>query len=144
MTGGTYTLAIELRAGADIAFGGAGRRSLAAGWYAYTGTALGSGGFSRVDRHARVAREENDARHWHVDYLLGHPDAHLVAAHLSPGEDRECETTERLAAERVPGIGASDCDCGSHLAYAPERGRLERSLRALHDRRRDVGGGREG
>ncbi len=37
----------------------------------YTGSALGSGGFSRVERYRAVAAGENDARHWHVDYLLG-------------------------------------------------------------------------
>ncbi len=137
MDGGTYTLVIELAAPRTVTFGAAGDRALAPGWYAYTGTAFGPGGFDRVDRHARVATGANDARHWHVDSLLGHPDARLETAYCTPGVDAECATTDALPADRVPGVGASDCDCPSHLAYAPEREPLVASLAARHDRARD-------
>ncbi len=137
MDGGTYTLVIELRTDATVEFGAAGERPLSAGWYAYTGTAFGPGGFARIDRHARVAAGRNDARHWHVDYLLGHPDARLATAYCTPGADAECATTDRLPATRVPGIGASDCDCRSHLAVASDRPSLVASLAAVHGRERD-------
>lgn len=137
MDGGTYTLVIELSAADAITFGAAGERDLSAGWYAYTGTAFGPGGFARIDRHARVAAGRNDARHWHVDYLLGHPDARLDAAYCTPGADAECATTDRLPATRVSGVGASDCDCGSHLAVAEARASLVEALTKRHDRRYD-------
>lgn len=140
MSGGTYTLLVELPTARSVTFGAAGDRALESGWYAYTGTAFGPGGLDRVDRHARVARGDNDARHWHVDHLLGAPETSLVATFETHGADRECTVTDRLPAERVPGVGATDCDCPAHLAYAPERGPLERALRAVHDRRHDGSG----
>jgi len=93
MDGGTYTLLVELATDCTVGFGAAGERHLSAGWYAYTGTAFGPGGFARVDRHARVAAGHNDARHWHVDYLLGHPHTRLVKTYgrrrsLSGGRTR--------------------------------------------------------
>ncbi|WP_254545693.1 GIY-YIG nuclease family protein [Halomarina pelagica] len=133
---GTYTLLVRLPTAARVAFGAAGERALSAGWYAYTGSALGPGGFSRVDRHRELARGERDGRHWHVDYLLGHPAASIEAAVTTDGEDRECAVARALAdgdtAAPVPGLGASDCDCDTHLVFAPERAPLERSVRAAH------------
>ncbi|MFB6080682.1 MAG: DUF123 domain-containing protein [Haloferacaceae archaeon] len=118
MTGGTYTLVVDLPAPATIEVGALGARAFPAGAYAYTGSALGSGGFARVDRHRRVATGDHDVRHWHVDYLTGHPDASLVAVHAEAGADRECEVARALPAGPVDGFGASDCDCRSHLAHA--------------------------
>ncbi|MFW6018542.1 MAG: GIY-YIG nuclease family protein, partial [Halapricum sp.] len=117
VTSGTYTLLIELPDAATITFGAAGERELAAGNYAYSGSAFGPGGFSRIDRHRRVASGENDARHWHVDYLLGHPGTRIVEVVRSAEADIECGVSQRLPGETVSGIGASDCDCDSHLVY---------------------------
>jgi hypothetical protein len=41
--GGTYTLLVELPEGTYLEIGALGTRTLDAGWYAYTGSALGSG-----------------------------------------------------------------------------------------------------
>ncbi|WP_227376621.1 GIY-YIG nuclease family protein [Haladaptatus halobius] len=133
---GTYTLLVELVRPATIEFGAKGAMELDSGRYAYTGSAFGQGGFSRVDRHARVASGENDARHWHVDYLLGHPDARLAGDVRTPDEDVECAVARNLSDEvrSVSGIGASDCDCGTHLHYASDRDALERAVRRAHDR----------
>ncbi|PSP85663.1 DUF123 domain-containing protein [Halobacteriales archaeon QS_1_68_17] len=130
--GGTYTLLIRLAEPATVAVGALGDHALAAGWYAYTGNALGPGGFARVARHRRVASGDRDVRHWHVDYLLGHPAAALEAAVTSPGLDAECAVARAVEGERVPGFGVSDCSCRSHLAFAPERDRLERSVGDAH------------
>ena len=133
--GGTYTLMIELGAPSAVTFGAAGERELSPGWYAYTGSALGSGGFARVDRHYRLASGEHDARHWHVDSLLGHPDARLDADVRSPGVDAECAVAGEIARTTGPvaGVGATDCDCGSHLAFAPSRRPLARAVRRAHE-----------
>ncbi|PHQ39281.1 hypothetical protein DJ69_07220 [Halorubrum persicum] len=114
--GGTYTLVVELTAPATIEVGALGEHRFESGAYAYTGSALGAGGFSRVDRHRRTARGEHDVRHWHVDHLLGHPDARIDRVVRSVGGDVECAVADRLPAGPVDGFGASDCDCGSHLA----------------------------
>ncbi|MFC6724907.1 DUF123 domain-containing protein, partial [Halobium palmae] len=71
--GGTYTLLFELAESTSLEVGALGTHTVPAGWYAYTGSALGSGGFARVCRHERVAAGDHDVRHWHVDYLGGCP-----------------------------------------------------------------------
>lgn len=53
--GGTYTLAFAVPADRRVEVGALGARRFPAGGYAYTGSALGPGGFSRIDRHRRVA-----------------------------------------------------------------------------------------
>ena len=125
--GGTYTLLIELTEPATLEIGALGEHRLSAGSYAYTGSALGAGGFARVDRHRRTARGEHDVRHWHIDYLLGCDDARIDRVVRSVGVDAECEIAERLPAGPIGGFGASDCGCASHFAalgeeFAPETG----------------------
>lgn len=114
--GGSYTLVVDLAADATLSAGALGEHRLPAGAYAYTGSALGSGGFSRVDRHRRTARGDHDVRHWHVDYLLGHPAARIDRVVRSRGVDVECAVARRLPHGPIDGFGASDCDCPSHLA----------------------------
>jgi len=129
---GTYTLLVELREPATVEFGAAGVRDLTAGWYAYTGSAFGPGGFARVDRHRELARGERESRHWHVDYLLGHPDSRVADAVTTADADVECAVSETLDAEPIAGLGASDCDCDSHLRFSPDREGLERAVRRAH------------
>jgi len=59
-------------------------------------------------------------RHWHVDHLLGHPDARIDRVVRSVGADVECAVADRLPPGPVDDFGASDCDCGSHLAAGGE------------------------
>jgi endonuclease-3 len=113
--GGTYTLLVELRTEATIEVGALGTHRLPAGWYAYTGSACGPGGFARVDRHRELATGERDTRHWHVDYLLGHPEARLREVVTSADADVECAVAGALPPGPA-GFGASDCDCSGHLA----------------------------
>ncbi|MFB6188814.1 MAG: DUF123 domain-containing protein [Halapricum sp.] len=134
MTNGTYTLLIDLPEPATITFGAAGERDLRTGVYAYTGSAFGPGGFARVDRHRRIATGEHDARHWHVDYILGHPETRIVEVVRSAGDDIECAVAESLPGEPAPGIGASDCDCESHLLYGGEHVTFAEEVRRTHER----------
>lgn len=140
-SGGTYTLLVSLSDDATVTFGAQGDHDLAAGWYAYTRSAFGPGGLSRVERHRDVATGENDTRHWHVDALLGHPDSRLAAAVTSEGVDAECRIARAIrdaaGVEGVGALGASDCDCRTHLAFAPERDVLEGAVRAAHRAARD-------
>ncbi|HKL28837.1 MAG TPA: GIY-YIG nuclease family protein [Natrialbaceae archaeon] len=134
MPSGTYTLLIELDAPERIEVGALGPRDFEAGWYAYTGTAFGPGGFDRIDRHRDVAAGRNETRHWHVDYLTGNDHARIDGACRTPDADAECRFSDRIDGRRVPGFGASDCDCDSHLVYNPSRERLLSSLRTIHER----------
>ncbi|WP_276301116.1 GIY-YIG nuclease family protein [Halorussus lipolyticus] len=133
MAKGTYTLLIELESDATVEFGAVGERALSSGWYAYTGSAFGTGGFSRVERHRELSAEERDVRHWHVDYLLGHPESRVAEVVKTADEDVECEVSRELDAEPIAGLGASDCDCDSHLKFAAEREALERGVRRAHE-----------
>jgi endonuclease-3 len=127
---GTYVLLVSLDRDADLSVGALGRRSLPAGAYAYVGSALGRGGFARVARHGRVAAGEHDVRHWHVDHLLGHPAASLAGVVAAPDVDRECVTAAALPEGPVPGFGASDCRCRSHLARFDGVGAARRAAAA--------------
>jgi endonuclease-3 len=132
MPGGTYTLIIERQAGASITVGALGERMFPAGWYAYTGSALGSGGFARVERHRRTARSEHDVRHWHIDYLLGESATALDRVVTSEGVDAECAIAGRIEGEGVAGFGCSDCGCHSHLVHATSRAALVESVDRAH------------
>ncbi|WP_339102389.1 GIY-YIG nuclease family protein [Haloterrigena salinisoli] len=116
---GTYVLVVDVPRATTLAVGALGEREFAAGTYAYVGSAFGPGGFARIDRHRELARGERDTRHWHIDYLLGHPETSLEAALTFPDADRECELASSLPGEQVDGFGASDCDCAGHLLDVP-------------------------
>ena len=132
-TGGTYTLVIELPAAADIDVGALGTQQFDAGWYAYVGSALGPGGFSRIERHRELAAGERDTRHWHVDYLLGHSESRLDSAVKTHGVDGECTVAGSLDEPARSGFGCSDCDCETHLFVAPARDELLADVEAAHD-----------
>ncbi|ARS88406.1 GIY-YIG nuclease family protein [Natrarchaeobaculum aegyptiacum] len=113
--GGTYLLVIDVPRAVSLEVGALGDVTFRAGVYVYVGSAFGPGGFARIDRHRELAHGERETRHWHVDYLLGHPDTTLEDAITFPDADRECELAGSLPGESVDGFGASDCDCPAHL-----------------------------
>ena len=134
---GTYALVFGLDAAATVAVGALGAAEFAAGAYAYVGSAFGSNGLGRVDRHRRVAGGAHDVRFWHVDYLGGHPAASLESVVAAPGSGVECRLAAALRerAHRpgsgpdddaaVPsGFGASDCGCPAHLVAGAHAERL--------------------
>ena len=117
---GVYQLLIGLRRPAVITVGGLGRCRFPAGWYVYTGSAK-NGLVQRIRRHLRQDKQQ----HWHIDYLLAVADG--VEAFVLPGTTvSECELHAQLRGGQalVPGFGASDCDCASHLAYFRKRPRI--------------------
>lgn len=135
MTGGTYTLLLDLTDSATITVGALGERDFDPGWYAYTGSAFGPGGFARVKRHRELARGDRETRHWHLDYLLGHDGTRIDAVWRTPKKDIECSVAGELPGDPVTSFGSSDCRCGSHLTYAPQRDTLATALDRLHAHR---------
>jgi endonuclease-3 len=135
--GGTYVLLFERDASGTVAVGALGDVELPAGGYAYVGSALGPGGFDRIDRHRRVAAGEHDVRHWHVDYLGAAPATRLVDAPVAPSVDAECAVAGRLReagfGEPVAGFGASDCGCRSHLFGPAGATELRTAVREAYD-----------
>jgi endonuclease-3 len=128
--GGTYALVVELATPSAVEIGALGTSHLAAGSYAYVGSALGPGRFARVERHRRHLDGDGDTVHWHVDALTTHPATSFVAALLVPGVDVECALASRLPPGPVDGFGSSDCGCRSHLS-ACSPAVVERRVAAL-------------
>lgn len=126
--GGTYALVLSVDTETTLEIGALGTVSVAAGGYAYVGSALGTGGFGRVERHRRVADGEHDVRHWHVDYLLGSPAVSWEGAIALPESDCECALARSLGRGPISGFGASDCDCRSHLARSNSVPTMRRAI----------------
>ena len=141
---GSYVLVVELDREKDILIGRLGYIYFSRGFYAYTGSAMN--GFK-----ARLAHHLNDNKkpHWHIDYLL--KEAELMEIILCPsepfaicrseGEKRpknpaqgrlraKCFLAQTLTKEfpSIPGFGASDCECNSHLHFANGKDRLTSRL----------------
>lgn len=123
---GTYALLFEIGPAATLTVGALGSETVPSEAYAYVGSAFGSNGLGRVDRHRRVATGLHDITHWHVDYLGAHPNTSLTAVVAAPHADIECRLATALRRELaatddddttapIAGFGASDCDCSTHL-----------------------------
>lgn len=126
--GGTYALALSVGTETTLEVGALGTVSVPAGGYAYVGSALGTGGFSRVERHRRVAVGEHDVRHWHIDHLLGSPTVSWEGAIALPQSDCECALARSLGSGPIPEFGSSDCDCRSHLARRDSVSTMRRAI----------------
>ena len=115
---GSYLLMLKLAADAEIRVGRLGAIGFRRGWYAYAGSAFGSGGLAgRLRHHLRPVRK----RHWHVDFLRDH--ARVMEVWMAVGPpNREHEWARILARDPgagigVRGFGCSGCRCPSHLLY---------------------------
>ena len=119
---GTYMLLMTLGEPVCLRVGNLGVFPFSAGWYAYVGSALGPGGLrARLSRHTRAEKKLR----WHIDYLLGQARLREVWYVEGP-ERRECAWARLLedlpgTEVPVPGFGASDCRCRSHLFVLTSR-----------------------
>lgn len=67
----------------------------------------------RIERHQRLRKN----LFWHIDYLREAADL-VTALPIRTADDLECTlawAVEKIAQWLVPGFGASDCSCPSHL-----------------------------
>jgi len=108
---------------AGLQIGRLGQYTFAAGYYLYVGSAFGAGGLAaRLAYHQRRTKPEP---HWHIDYLRA--EARLLEAWALGYTHRfECELVRALEANSefvapIPGFGASDSRCSSHLLYSAQR-----------------------
>ncbi len=116
---GVYVLIMELEKDTIIRVGKLGKFSFEKGYYAYTGSALGTGGFKRVTRHFNISSGKNMTRKWHIDHLLS--DSKVIVAVLIPtNKNIECNVAEAISdfCTGIPGFGCSDCSCSTHLFYS--------------------------
>ena len=120
MGGGVYNLVIYLERERCIQVGRLGEFWFPAGYYVYTGSALG-GLEARIARHLRKEKR----KWWHVDYLLEWAGVAEVRR-IPTRERKECALNRKVAgltgAQVVaPGFGASDCTCETHLFFFERR-----------------------
>lgn len=98
--------------------GALGEIAFQSGWHIYAGSALGSGGLARLERHITLSQERDKRPKWHIDHLLVNPAFPLRHAVFATTTLRlECLFASALGGEGVPGFGCSDCTCPSHLFY---------------------------
>lgn len=116
---GVYLLLIRLSRRAAWTVAGT-ERTFHAGYYLYTGSAR-NGLAGRLARHLRTSH----AVHWHVDELLARGTVLDIQTRFANSATAECElareATEQSGGEEIPGFGASDCSCRSHLVFCPQR-----------------------
>jgi len=131
---GIYTILLNLDKAQEIEVGSLGTIAFAAGYYAYTGSARGSGGCKRVDRHIRVMQGIESTRRWHIDYLL--PRAGFQEVFITKTiRDLECRIASKVAERLRPvkGFGCTDCSCISHLHYADDLRYAQEAVRLAHE-----------
>lgn len=121
MDKGVYCLLLECTAPQTILIGALGKRDFVPGWYLYAGSALGSGGLSRVSRHIRFYREQYRKPKWHIDYFMAAEAVRLRKVVCAKTEfDLECVLASAIGGAEVHAFGCSDCDCTTHLFYRRE------------------------
>jgi Uri superfamily endonuclease len=119
---GVYILILELTAPKRIEVGRLGDFRFDAGWYAYVGSAWGSGGLrGRLAHHVK----RTPWPHWHIDFLRRHAELRSIGSSAGPREleHRWAATLLSQPAVSVPAprFGASDCRCQAHLVYSLHR-----------------------
>lgn len=125
---GAYVLILRLASAKDVTVGKLGTISFAQGCYAYVGSAMGSAGFKRVERHLDVSAGRRKTQKWHVDYLLTISEV-IETIEIVTQERIECGIAQNLEKNPsltcIEGFGSSDCRCCSHLFYSPRFRDLE-------------------
>jgi len=113
---GTYVLVLAVLRAARIRVGRLGEMRVRAGFYGYVGSAFGSGGLAaRCGRHVRADKVVR----WHIDYLGCCSEVREIWFSHDPlhREHQWAEILSRSQGARsvLPGFGASDCACPTHL-----------------------------
>jgi endonuclease-3 len=131
---GIYSLLLELEKDMCITVGALGEIKFSAGYYSYTGSARGGGGFGRIRRHLDVAAGRNPTRRWHIDYLLPHTIPKGVVM-TTTDQNLECQISETIGShtETIHRFGSSDCSCIGHLHLERDMERLVRIVTDAHD-----------
>lgn len=117
MDKGIYCLVFKNPA-CTVTVGALGQVPFAAGWHIYVGSALGSGGLLRLERHIALSQNRDKRPKWHIDWLSKSPYFSLRSAVFAMTEEPlECRLAQALGGDSIPGFGCSDCTCTSHLFY---------------------------
>lgn len=124
---GCYLLLIKLSKEENITVGKMGSRYFPQGYYLYVGSAM-NGLKGRIERHLRNKKRF----HWHIDYLLKKTSIEEIIC-IETEHKIECELAQSLENILicVPGFGASDCKCKSHLYFAKDENKLKGKFRKV-------------
>ena len=129
---GTYILILETLGTGFVQIGALGMLWVMPGFYAYVGSARGSGGLAaRLAHHRRRSRNP----YWHIDYLRHHAALREVWLTRDAAE-REHGWAGVLGSSPGASIplarfGATDCRCRSHLFHLTDTPRLSVFRRRL-------------
>lgn len=120
VTRGIYLLVYRAREPIERSIGALGNHALDTGMYFYIGSAFGTGGFSRIQRHISVADSDRGVSHWHIDYIAQSSAIQLIDILVVPKWDGECALASALhtspdCATPVTKFGATDCQCKAHF-----------------------------
>jgi Uri superfamily endonuclease len=117
---GAYVLYLDVKQPLTLCVGSLKSIFLPSGRYVYIGSAR-AGIAGRIRRHKRLAEEKAGKLHWHIDYLLVHPQIQLVGETVLVGGS-ECAISHRIASRKgtttpVPRFGSTDCHhkCKAHF-----------------------------
>lgn len=132
MEKGSYTLIFELKEKQEIKIGALDKIKFEKGYYAYNGSAFGTGGLKRVKRHKKQLKN-GETQHWHIDYLNTHPKTSYIGV-IKSSADIECQLSQKAQKQFKPikEFGSSDCGCNSHLLYSENLSKLRKSLLKIH------------
>ena len=119
---GTYILILHLALPARLTIGKFGTFDFPGGWYAYVGSAFGSGGLrGRLKHHLAPVTKP----HWHIDYLRAAAPVREVWYFADEKVDEHKWATALLSLPEatlpVARFGASDCKCEAHLFCFAEK-----------------------
>jgi Uri superfamily endonuclease len=120
--GGAYILKLEVPRNLALRIGALGEVLLPAGQFLYVGSALKNLD-QRIAHHRRLGEQKTGKLHWHIDYLLTHPEISLIEVITVRG-GIECGISHKISQQKgvtapVPRLGASDCrsGCPAHLYH---------------------------
>ena len=124
---GCYFLLFKLIRKEKIIVGKTGLRSFFEGFYIYVGSSM-NGFRSRVKRHIKNKKK----LYWHIDYLLVKALIENIVC-IESDKRIECKLANDLSKlfKSVPGFGASDCKCSSHLFFTKNRWLLDKNIRKV-------------
>jgi Uri superfamily endonuclease len=130
---GTYALIFHCNRPHCARVGRLGNVFIATGYWIYVGSAFGPGGLrSRLAHHLSPSHR----RHWHLDYIkaaMRPVEAWTTADTVKREHDWAVAVASIDGAKRpIPGFGASDCDCGTHLMHMPRLPDFKRFARLIH------------
>lgn len=129
---GSYIVCLQLNKVTHVQIGKLGDHVFHPGFYYYIGSAFGPGGVAaRCKHHLNISTSPR----WHLDYLRRHGQVEEILFNTETVHYEHVWArafTQHNIDMPMPGFGASDCDCPTHLFFSSckldPRGFIEQTL----------------